>query len=239
MEIIIIALIVIAVAVVKIAKNTKTPNESPALMSDEAYEQAMVDEAKNKPSSWSVIDSKGEYLTSPALIPSDVYLLIVEEKDAPYVLVSSAEISNDKRKISKATFINKESQKICFGTTFIFPEPNKHQQFIFYGDSSKFSETERKRQGLIKFLEFIRDQDKVTLILEDNDSRAEGELYVHDHSGVLDRFDYLFAAKKIEDQKETRECPFCAEDILAKAIVCKHCGREVEPMAEKKIIPES
>ncbi len=27
-----------------------------------------------------------------------------------------------------------------------------------------------------------------------------------------------------------RECPFCAEKILAKAKVCKHCGREVEPV---------
>lgn len=27
-----------------------------------------------------------------------------------------------------------------------------------------------------------------------------------------------------------RECPFCAERILAKARVCKHCGREVQPL---------
>ncbi len=25
-----------------------------------------------------------------------------------------------------------------------------------------------------------------------------------------------------------RECPFCAETILAKAKVCKHCGRDVQ-----------
>lgn len=28
-----------------------------------------------------------------------------------------------------------------------------------------------------------------------------------------------------------RECPYCAEKILAKAKVCKHCGRAVEPVA--------
>ncbi len=33
------------------------------------------------------------------------------------------------------------------------------------------------------------------------------------------------AAGRIE-----RECPFCAEPILAKARVCKHCGRDVEPL---------
>jgi hypothetical protein len=31
--------------------------------------------------------------------------------------------------------------------------------------------------------------------------------------------------------REERECPFCAELILRKARVCKHCGREVEPLA--------
>jgi uncharacterized membrane protein YdbT with pleckstrin-like domain len=28
-----------------------------------------------------------------------------------------------------------------------------------------------------------------------------------------------------------RECPHCAERILAKARVCKHCGRDVEPVS--------
>lgn len=30
--------------------------------------------------------------------------------------------------------------------------------------------------------------------------------------------------------REERECPYCAEKILKKAKVCKHCGREVEPL---------
>jgi membrane protein YdbS with pleckstrin-like domain len=29
--------------------------------------------------------------------------------------------------------------------------------------------------------------------------------------------------------RDERECPWCAEPILAKARVCKHCGREVAP----------
>lgn len=29
--------------------------------------------------------------------------------------------------------------------------------------------------------------------------------------------------------RNERECPYCAEPILAKAKVCKHCDREVEP----------
>lgn len=31
--------------------------------------------------------------------------------------------------------------------------------------------------------------------------------------------------------RDERECPFCAEPILKKAKVCKHCQRDVEPLA--------
>ena len=32
-------------------------------------------------------------------------------------------------------------------------------------------------------------------------------------------------------RREERDCPYCAERILVRAKVCKHCGREVEPLA--------
>ena len=31
--------------------------------------------------------------------------------------------------------------------------------------------------------------------------------------------------------REERDCPYCAERILVRARLCKHCGREVEPLA--------
>jgi hypothetical protein len=31
--------------------------------------------------------------------------------------------------------------------------------------------------------------------------------------------------------REERDCPFCAERILARAKVCRFCGRDVEPLA--------
>ena len=39
----------------------------------------------------------------------------------------------------------------------------------------------------------------------------------------------LFAAADAVPRDE-RECPHCAERILTRARVCKHCGREVEPL---------
>jgi uncharacterized membrane protein YdbT with pleckstrin-like domain len=32
------------------------------------------------------------------------------------------------------------------------------------------------------------------------------------------------------EPRDERECPYCAERILKRAKVCKHCGREVEPV---------
>lgn len=35
------------------------------------------------------------------------------------------------------------------------------------------------------------------------------------------------SAYALKEPREERECPFCAERILVKAKVCKHCGRDV------------
>jgi predicted amidophosphoribosyltransferase len=31
--------------------------------------------------------------------------------------------------------------------------------------------------------------------------------------------------------RDERECPYCAEKILARARLCKHCGQQVQPLA--------
>ena len=34
--------------------------------------------------------------------------------------------------------------------------------------------------------------------------------------------------------RDERDCPYCAERILARARLCKHCGREVEPLPDRR-----
>lgn len=50
--------------------------------------------------------------------------------------------------------------------------------------------------------------------------------------------DYRAPARAIEPPpvpppsmvREERDCPYCAERVLARARVCKHCGRDIEPI---------
>jgi len=41
---------------------------------------------------------------------------------------------------------------------------------------------------------------------------------------------YVAASATPLPARAERECPYCAETILAKARICKHCGKEVEPL---------
>lgn len=35
----------------------------------------------------------------------------------------------------------------------------------------------------------------------------------------------------VETERQERECPSCAEMVLTRAVVCKHCGRDLPPVA--------
>jgi hypothetical protein len=45
----------------------------------------------------------------------------------------------------------------------------------------------------------------------------------------LDESAMRASATSPTEVRDERECPFCAERILRKATVCKHCGRDVTP----------
>jgi hypothetical protein len=41
----------------------------------------------------------------------------------------------------------------------------------------------------------------------------------------------LVSASAPQPERETKVCPFCAEEILAAAIKCKHCGSDIPAVA--------
>lgn len=56
--------------------------------------------------------------------------------------------------------------------------------------------------------------------------QVQGQVSAADASRGLIQPDTLSSGKRDE-----RDCPYCAERILTRAKICKHCGREVEPLA--------
>lgn len=37
---------------------------------------------------------------------------------------------------------------------------------------------------------------------------------------------------RLSTPREERDCPYCAERVLTRATVCKHCSREIEPLVK-------
>lgn len=59
-------------------------------------------------------------------------------------------------------------------------------------------------------------------------------LNTQSQSGHFQSFDPS-GSKTPPPSRDVRDCPYCAELILAKAKVCKHCGRDVPPLTESEI----
>lgn len=59
--------------------------------------------------------------------------------------------------------------------------------------------------------------------------QVQGQISAADHARAS--FAPSSPATAIGAGREERDCPHCAERILARAKVCKHCGRDVVPVA--------
>jgi hypothetical protein len=66
------------------------------------------------------------------------------------------------------------------------------------------------------------------LIIRSGESKKEEQ---RRHEEQINALANLKAPEATAQTQPQRECPFCAETILAKAKVCKHCGRDVQPIA--------
>jgi membrane protein YdbS with pleckstrin-like domain len=72
--------------------------------------------------------------------------------------------------------------------------------------------TRESLPGIPRPLEFRRHVQSQIVDLEERRGRDEGS-----------------AARLAGEPRVERDCPWCAERILSRARVCKHCGREVSP----------
>ena len=59
-------------------------------------------------------------------------------------------------------------------------------------------------------------------------SNTNKEIEAEMHQEQLDAISHLNAQKTPDQKRTERECPYCAELILKKAKLCKHCGKEIE-----------
>lgn len=52
-------------------------------------------------------------------------------------------------------------------------------------------------------------------------------------------FGFISQQSSVEHNSALRACPYCAEAIMREAIVCKHCGKDVQPEVTKPEAPVS
>lgn len=68
----------------------------------------------------------------------------------------------------------------------------------------------------------------IAAVMRSDEKRKEEQRRHNEQLQVFAR-----AEEKPDVSRLERECPFCAELILSKAVVCKHCGRDIPHSASK------
>ncbi len=121
----------------------------------------------------------------------------------------------DKRVLARMGMVNRHSiETLLSKVEGIGVEQDLWGRMLSYGTITITGTggTREAIAGIPRPLEFRRQVQAQIVALDDRRPRDGGQAL-------------LVAEPRVE-----RDCPFCAERILARARVCKHCGREVKPL---------
>ncbi len=66
------------------------------------------------------------------------------------------------------------------------------------------------------------------LVMRSNESKKEEQKQHKEQLQVFSELRTLQAKGEASEPRLERECPYCAEKILVKAKICKHCGKDVD-----------
>jgi uncharacterized membrane protein YdbT with pleckstrin-like domain len=136
----------------------------------------------------------------------------------PFIRYKSSEFAvTDKRVLAKHGFIQRDSiETLLTKVEAISVDQGIAGRLFGYGTIviTGTGGTEESFPRIAAPLEFRRQIQSQVVKLEDRRGPAPSAL----------------AGTNPETGRVERDCPYCAERILARARVCKHCGREVTPV---------
>ena len=156
---------------------------------------------------------------APAAAPGAMLLAGVAGLVAYVKYVTSEFAVTDKRVLMKVGWIRRRSVETLLGKVeAIVVEQGIGGRLLDYGTIvvTGTGGTRERFDRIAAPLDFRRQvQAQIAAILEAN---------------TVHRPEIPVAEAVAGSVREERDCPYCAERILTKAKVCKHCGREVEPL---------
>jgi uncharacterized membrane protein YdbT with pleckstrin-like domain len=142
-----------------------------------------------------------------------------------YITRTTSEFSvTDRRVIIKVGFIRRRTLETMLGKVeTIGVEQSLIGRLFDFGTIVVMGTggTKEPFRNIADPLEFRR---QVQTEISNADDEDDGERAVA-------RVDSVPALAHPEKTRDERECPYCAELILKKARVCKHCDREVQPLS--------
>ena len=156
---------------------------------------------------------------APAAVPGAMLLAGIAGLVAYVKSVTSEFAVTEKRVLMKVGWIRRRSVETLLGRVeAIAVEQGIGGRLLDYGTIvvTGTGGTRERFDRIAAPLDFRREvQAQIAAILEANTARS---LEIPVPQGV------------VGSVREERDCPYCAERILVKAKVCKHCGRDLEPL---------